>query len=325
MLLIFLLVHFIVTKASEVPFLRRNYFDGKIMGEKVTGKYILIASVALFAFWVFIVIFPLDTIASFVRSLFDLGQYGVGTYAATSNISTSSLTTIRQYIIFYGFYSFLVIFCLILLCGIAPRRKNRRVETYSFTLFLLLCLFLGFLSLYVLPPPVYPDRFLTYGWLFGFPPLVLAILKAKYKWLRRIGVLLLVAFMLFNIYTIDPSFWNAKNAQETPGAPALEDYALTNTFNFSNGTILTNDGNIAAAIYDVYHNVVNTVTYYQVINVTNFDWAIINKQELQVEKSQYPDSRTIALLEQLAFESSPDWSQIYESNNLVVVKVSAGS
>jgi hypothetical protein len=326
MLLTFFLVHFIVTKASNVPFLRRTYFDGKITGEKVTGKYILIASVALFAFWVFVANYPLKILISTAKSAFTPQQYGMQSYAATSGMhSLFSITTIRGDIIFYGFYSFLAIFCLILLYGISPRSKNRRVETYSFTFFLLLCLFIAFLSLYVLPGAVYPDRFLTYGLLFGFPPLVLAILKVKHKYLRTIGVLLLVAFMLFNIFMIDPSYWNVQDSQ-TPGrtSPTLEDYALANTFNFSSGTILSLDENVVAAIYDVHNNLGTIVNPNVVINVTNFDWVIINKPELVVEKSQYPDSKTITLLEQLAFESSPDWSKIYESNNLVVIEV-AGS
>jgi hypothetical protein len=327
MLLIFLFVHFLVTKASEVPFLRRTFFGDKILRERVTATFTLIASTALFAYWIFVVIFPLALLADTMRALFIPEQYGLRSYAAWSGMhSPSSIITIRGYILFYGFYSFHLIFGFILLYRLLPRAKNARVETYSFTVFLLLCGLIGFLGLYVVQTWAYPPRFLTYGWLFGFAPLAVGILKGKFKWLRRIGVLLLVAFMLFSIYMIDPSYWNAKNAQ-TLGrtSPTLEDYALANTFNFSTGTILGLDQNVVAAIYDVHNNLGTIVTYNEVINVTNFDWVIINKQELEAEKSWYPDSKTIALLEQLAFESSPDWSKIYESNNLVVVKASAGS
>jgi hypothetical protein len=250
----------------------------------------------------------------------------VESYASAGAMhSFSSITTIRGDIIFYGFYFLLAIFCLILLYGILPGRTNRRVETYSFTLFLLLCLTFAFLNLYLIPGAVGPDRFLTYGWLFGFPPLVLAILNAKRKNLQRIGVLLLVAFMLLNIFMIDPSYWNAASAQ-TPGrtAPTLEDYALANTFNFSAGKILGLDQNVVAAIYDVHNNLGTIVNPNAIINVTGFDWVIINKPELVIEKSQYPNSKTIEVLEQLALESSPGWIRIYESNTILVIKF-AGS
>jgi len=320
MLLAFLSVHFLVTKASEVPYLRRTYFGDKIMGEKVSVTFILIDSAALFAYWIFVVIFPLNSLINIARELFTPSQYGVRTYASMANIGTSSLHTIRQYAIFFGFYSFLLIFALILLYKLSPRTKNRRIETYSFTLFLFLCLLIGFLSLYVIEPQAFPDRFLTYGWLFGFAPLVVAILKGKYKWLRIIGVLLLIAFMLFNIYMIDPAYWDPKRVQEAPAAPTFENYALGNTINFSSGKILASDQNTVGAIYDLHNNLGTIVTYSEEVNLTQFNWIVIQKQELQFEKSYYSKPQeTITLLENLTFGSSPGYNKIYESDNLVVL------
>jgi len=320
MLLIFLSIHFLVTRASEAPFLRRTYFGGKIMGEKVTTTFISIASVALFAHWIFAAIYPLRTLTTLVTELFIPGRFGGGSYAELTNISAFSIRTIRGYIIFYGFYFFLLIFGLILLYRLSPRAKNRRVETYSFSLFLFFCGLIGFLSLYVLPVAAFPDRFLTYGWLFGFVPLVAAILKGKYKWPRRIGVLLLVAFMLFNIYMIATPYWNART-DEIPVTPSLEDYTLVYTFNFSTGKIIAPYRN-SLAIYDVHNNLTTVFTYSEEVNLANFDWVIIQKQELELQKSYYlePTTETIALLEHLAFESSVGYNKIYESNNLVVVK-----
>jgi hypothetical protein len=320
MLLVFLFVHFLVTKASEVPYLRRTYFADKIMGEKVRITFISIASVALFAYWIFVVIFPFNSLINFARDLLTPSQYGAGTYASTINISTSFLHTIRQYVIFYGFYSFLLIFALILLYKLLPRTKNRRVETYSFTLYLLLCLLIGFLSLYVIAPQALPDRFLTYGWLFGFAPLVVAILKGKYKWLRRIGVLLLVAFMLFNIYMIDPAYWNPKSVQGVPGAPTFENYAMANIINFSTGKILASDRNTVGAIYDVHNNLGTVVAYSEEVNLAQFNWIVIQKQGLQLERSYYSKPQeTITILENVTFGSSPGYNKIYESDNLVVL------
>jgi hypothetical protein len=124
---------------------------------------------------------------------------------------------------------------------------------------------------------------------------------------------------------IDPSFWNAKKAQEPSGDPTLQGYALVNTINFSSGNILSNEGSILGVIYGVHNNVGTLIYYNSVINVTNSDWVIINKPLMEAEKSQYPDSETIALLERLAFATSPAWNKIYESNNLVVATPSGGS
>jgi hypothetical protein len=308
-----------VGKASEVPSLRRAFFVDNIKGEKITAAFILIASVAIFAYWSFVATYPLYTLTGFIVDLLNPGQWGVRTYAEAAGISGASILTIRGYIIYYGFYSFHLIFGLTLLYGLLGRAKNHRLEAYSFTLFLFLCGLVGFLSLYLIAPAAFPDRFLVFGWLFGFAPLVVAILKGKSKWLRRIGVFLLIAFMLFNIYMIETTAWNAR-AEETVVAPSEEDYALANTFDFSSGKILGPQNNLMA-IYDV-HNNLGTIFGLSEVNLTKFDWVIINKKELELEKKGYPEPRTetIAALERLATEGSCDYDKIYESNSLLVFK-----
>jgi hypothetical protein len=319
LLIVFFLVHFMVTKLSDIKFLKKHYFKSELSVDRLTAKYLLVAAITLLAFWLFAANFTLEILVSIVKSVFTPAQYGEGSYvAATGMHSFSSIQTIRGNILYYGFYAFLAIFCLILLLRILPRKKNARVETYSFTLFLFLCLFIGFLSLYVIPGGAFPDRFLTYGWIFGFPPLVLAILKAKRKWFMRIGVLLLVSFMIFNVYLVDPSYWDAKNSQVTSVSPTLEDYTLAKTFNFSTGAIIGNAKTLLA-IFELHNNLGTGLSYGEDVNLTNFHWVIINKPELELERTYYQNLTTIALLEQLTYGSVPNWNKIYESNNLVVV------
>ena len=322
MLLLFLLIHLLVTKASEVPRLRRAYFGDNITGEKVATTFILIALIAIFAYWIYVVMSPLHTLVTFVMSVFNPGQWGVRTYAEIVGISAASIRTIRGYIRFYGFYLFHLIFGLILLYGLLPRAKNRRVETHSSTLFLFLCGLMGFLSLYLVAPAAFPDRFLMFGWLFGFAPLVVAILKGKYKWPKRGGVFLLVAFVLFNIYMIDPTAWDA-SAEEVSVIPAAseEDYALASTFDFSGGKIF-GPQNTVMTIYDVHNNLGNSFTLSEV-NLTKFDCVIIQKKTLELEKRYYqePRTETMAALERLATECPADYNKIYESNSLLVFKL----
>lgn len=313
MLMIFLLIHLLVTKASAVPSLRKAYFGDNIEGEKITAPFVLMAFVVLLAYWIFVAVSPLYTSAlftsplytltTFVRSIFTPAQWGVNTYAEIAGVSGASIKTIRGYITFYGFYFFLSIFVLIILQRLLPRAKNRRVETYSFISYFFLCGVVGFLSLYIVAPAAYPDRFLTFGWLFGFAPLVATILKGKSKWLRRIGVFLMVAFMLFNIYMIPPSLWNARSG-EIPAAPSVEDYALANTFNFSTGTILAPENSLMA-IYDV-HNNLGTLFTLSEVNQTKADWIIVQKE---------PNTTILAML-----EGSVNYEKIYESSSLLVFK-----
>jgi hypothetical protein len=319
MLMIFLLIHLLVTKASEVPSLRRAYFGDNIKGEKVATTFLLVAFVALLTYWIYVVMSPLYTLAAFVRDVFTPSLWGVRTYAEAAGISVASIPTIRGHIIFYGFYFFHLIFGLILLYRLLHRAQNRRVETYSYTLFLFFSGLVGFLSLYIIAPAAFPDRFLMFGWLFGFAPLVVAILKGKHKWLRRVGVFLLIAFMLFNIYMINPYDYNPR-AEGVALVTSQEDYALAYTLNFSGGKIYGYQ-NPVMAIYDVQNNL-GTIFTLSEVNLTKFDWIIIQKKELELEKKDYPKPRTktIAVLERLATGGYANYTKIYESDSLLVFK-----
>jgi len=158
-----------------------------------------------------------------------------------------------------------------------------------------------------------------FGWLFGFAPLAVAILKGKYKWLRRAGILLLIAFMLFNVYMINPRAYDPKT-ESLPVVPSEEDYALANTFDFSSGKIF-GPQNPVMAIYDVANNLGTLFTLSEA-NLTRFDWIIIQRKTLELERKYYPEPRTetIAALERLAIEGSADFSKIYESSSLLVFK-----
>ena len=176
------------------------------------------------------------------------------------------------------------------------------------------------MSLYLIAPAAFPDRFLMFGWLFGFVPLVVAIMKGKYKWPKRVGVFLLVGFMLFNIYIIEPTAWDAR-AEGIPMATSEEDYSLANTFDFSSGNIIGHQ-NPVMAIYDAYNNL-GTVLSLSEVDLTKFDWVAIQKKQLELEKRHYPEPRTetIATLKRLATECPPDYNKIYESNSLQVFKL----
>jgi len=321
MLLMFLLIHFLVAKASETPFLRRTYFADNVAGEKIASSFLSLAFVAPFAYWMYVQMSPFYTLVSFTRELFIPSQTGAATYSEIAYIGTASIETIRGHIVFYGFYSFLVIFGIILLYGLLSRHRNDRIEASSFTLFLFLCGIGGLIMLYVVPLGVgpFPHRFLTFGWLFGFAPLAAIILKERHKWLRRVGIFLLIAFMLFNIYQIEPTAWDAR-AEGVTVAPSRQDYALARTFDFSTGEIIAQPNNLLA-IYDVHNNPGDSAAWVNT-DLSEYDWIIIHKEALRWEKESYPETRSqaIAEMEELMERDSPERNKIYESNNLSVFK-----
>jgi hypothetical protein len=323
-LLVFLLIHFLVGKASESPFLRRTYLGDNIAGEKTTSSFVSIAFVAVFAYWIFIVISPLHTLVTFAKEVFAPGQLGTATYGELTGIALPSIQSFRGYVLFFGFYSISLIFIIILLYGLLPRLRHRQIEALSSTLLLFLCGISGLIAIYLVPFEIipYPDRFLMFGWLFGFAPLVAIILSGRYKWLIRAGIFLLTAFMIFNIYQIEPTAWDAR-AEEIPSATLEEDYALANTFDFSTDKIATNTYS-RYAIYDVQNNLgENALSISEDINLSEFDWLVIQKEALRLEQKYNPEPRTEAIAEmrQLVKECSPDRNRIYESNNLSVFKL----
>ena len=321
MLLAFLLIHFLVTKMSELPFLRRTYFGDNVTGMKFTITFVLFAFVAVFTYWTYVVVSPLYTLATFTREILTPSQWGIATYSEVAGISATSILTIRGYIIFYGFYSFLLIFGAILLYHLLSRAKNSRVETYSFTLYLFLCGLAGLVAMYVVGYRAGPARYLMFGWLFGFAPLVVAILKGKRKLLTRIGIFLLVAFMFFNIYMIEPTAWDAR-AEGVPNATTAGDYALARTFDFSSGEPAGHQSSIMA-IYDVHNNLGTRIFASSEVDLQKFDWVIVQKQVLELEEKYYGEPRTeiIATLERFATEGSVDHNKSYESNSLSVFKL----
>ena len=87
--------------------------------------------------------------------------------------------------------------------------------------------------------------------------------------------------------------------------------------------IYANPWLVTWAAYTIYFdNLGITVTYSEKVDLTGFDWIIIQKRELELVKSYNLEStkETIALLEHLAFGDSVGYEKIYESDNIVVVK-----
>jgi hypothetical protein len=323
MLAIFLFAHFLVTNGSELPLLRRRYLGDNVTGEKIPVSFMLFTIVAITAYWLGVVMEAHDLgdiLFAYIKSLFDASP-GLTSYAVSANIASTSLQTIRGYILYYGFYFFMLTFVIILLYGLIPRLRAARIEALSFSLFVFICGIGGLIALYVqrywIVP--YPDRFLMFGWLIGFPPLVATIMNRKHRLFRRIGIVLLAAFMLFNIYQIEPIAWDARY-EDVPSATSEEDYALANALDFSTGEIAAN-AHTPLAIYDIHNNLARDVL--SNINLSQYEWVVVQKEALRLEQKWNPQPRTeaIAGMEQLNKEGSPERNKIYESNNLSVFKL----
>jgi hypothetical protein len=318
LLSIFLVINFLVVKASGWPFLRKTYFRDNYSGKRMASSFLLIVGVAILSYWMYLVYSPLHDLVTFLKEVFSPSLMGGPSYAESQG--TANLPgTIRGSILFYGFYGLLLVFGLFLLSGLLPRLKLSRVESLSFALFLFFCGIIGLASLYFLSTDVgaYPDRFTTYGWLFAFAPLVAIILKKKPRWLMGFGVLLLFIFMLHNIYQIDPETWNPRSVTEVRPT-TQEDYALTTTIDLSSGRVASHRYNLLA-IYDAYNNPGEDI--FGDVDLSTFDWIIVQKQALSLwEQSSASLSASVIAMEALEKGEITNRDNIYQSVNLSVFK-----
>ncbi|MFX0132848.1 MAG: hypothetical protein ACFFDN_04310 [Candidatus Hodarchaeota archaeon] len=317
MLNLFLFIHYIFIKATKTPFLSKYYFNNNINGIKINTNYLLFGITTMLLYWEYIIMYPLNTIATFLRRVF-FPRQGVITYTQIRGISLSSLAaqTLRGSIIYYGFFFFHFFLGLIMLYRLLPKSRSSNVETYSFTFYFFITGLIGFVSLYFIPTGVFPDRFLMFGWLFSSAPLILSILRIRNKLLLRFCVFILVTFMIFNIYMIHPNTWDLSAERGVMDAVSEEDYLLSYTIDFANGEIFGTPYPLAA-IREI-QNVEGTRLSSSEKDLSRYDWIIYEKKV--IEGVIIKTNTTEALME-LSIGNSVDYIKIYESNRFVVFKI----
>lgn len=324
-LFIFILVSFVISKLLLFPDFPKWYYKNNLNGTQITEAVFLMAFIIPLSYWLYVYMQPLVTIITFYQGI--VSSVDTATYAEISGIGISSIQTIRGYIIYIGFYFFHLTFGAFLLYQLLPNVKKPRLEIYSFTIFLFILGALGFSLLYFVPlktAALYPDRLLAYGWLFGFAPLTVSILMGEHKWLKQIGIFLLVTFLFYNIYAIEPSAWNP-HAEGVAAAPSEEDYAFANTFSFHEDIILGAHQNTLMAIYDVHNHVGKNIfgSRNTMDDIQGYDWIVVQKKVLKLENkySNKPLTGMLYNLSELEQHPPTNMDKVYESNNLAAYKL----
>lgn len=206
--------------------------------------------VILLGYWIYQAFFVWENVGRFVANLVTLGE--LPDYSASTGITTG-IVTLRGYIIYYGFFLFFGLFGLILALKLFFERNKQKIEESTMIIFLLFCGAYGFISVFFLTSPISPDRMLTYGWLFGCIPLaaVLISLKNKPNILKKGFVVLIVAFMIFNIYNIPYEYFDKDF--NVLGLANDKEYAIAETINLPTTFRLANDPKIRYGYLDVYY------------------------------------------------------------------------
>jgi hypothetical protein len=250
MLIIFLFIFIIVSKI--IPYLFRKKWIPFLFNTdehpnfvKINIDFIFITLlIASLAYWLY---FTPHIIRNFFQIYYEAtGTKEFITYGQRIGIG-QTIVTLRGYIEYYGFFFFHLILSLILLIAILLKKQKNIIENISFTSYLYFCLFLGSLSLFVMGSLLFPDRFLSFGWLLGVIPLSILFFNLKNTNVKKILAVVIISFLIFNIYNIDPKYYTGKGPFD--GRASEKEYAIAETINVSRpyfGYI-----GVADAIYDI--------------------------------------------------------------------------
>ena len=225
-------------------------------------------------------------------------------------------------------HSFHAIFALILLYKVFFQRKDKYPEFYSFAIMLFACGALVVLAMYLLPVyrgSIPPYRLFTWGWIFGFAPLAFGILENRPRWSRKVGIVLLAGFMLFNIYTIPQNTWDLQEPGRLSGDIVLkEDYAVAETLSLSGEGAAYHKTRLAIYhVQDYFCRDLRVVS--DVEQLETLDWIVVKKGELERYakglSTQLANEAVVNELSELSEGGSyRGRNKIYESNNLMVFK-----
>ena len=320
MLLLFIALQFTVKKIFGY-FKLEKYFSGK----EITSAFFALVFVLAFSYWVYIAHTPLYVLGFVIKDLSNPLNWGSGTYAEFANISVSAIRHLRGYILYFGFYIFHFIFGLILFYNLLPRsqkrkrNKERRIEEYSFTLYLFLCGVIAVMSMYFINVWAFPDRFLMYGWLVGFAPLVLFIIESNSQVLEKLGISLLVSFMVFNFYMIEPAAWSLQaKRQEILNTTGVEEYTIAETIDFSEGNMLRIGDPLNFAIFDSYYNSGNELR--QDTNISEYNWILSYNKSFEYYFKGKQETNTLIEMNKIANGENIQWNKLCETNKHEVFK-----
>jgi hypothetical protein len=128
----------------------------------------MICTVALFAYWIYSASLVWENIGIFFKGLFGIND--VSSYLQQAQL-TGSIVSLRGNLIYYGFFVFNTILGCVLLLKLIIDNNREKIEDSFFTSFLVFCGFYGVMATFFISSSIYPQRLLTFGWIFGVIPL----------------------------------------------------------------------------------------------------------------------------------------------------------
>lgn len=246
MIIVLLAIYLVVSKIILYINRKDVNIKKKLSGIINIKMIFLVVLVAIIAYWVYHAVFVVEYSSDILYE--GLGFKEVtATYAQQLQLN-APIVTIQGKILYYGFFFFHFLFSLILLISLIRRKNNHKIEDTSFTIFFFFCMFYAFLALYIIGSLLFPDRFLPFAWLFGIIPITSFIFFLKKDLIKKALVVLLIFFIIFNVYNIDPEIITGKVSLQENIATEKE-YIIAEQFNFPEKYF--GYGGAFGAIYDI--------------------------------------------------------------------------
>jgi hypothetical protein len=246
LIILLLGVYIFVSKVIPLIYHKDTTFLSKLSGRININIIFLTTLIAVVAYWIYHAVFVLEHSIDFVDEILGF-KYVSTTYAQSINLN-APIITLQGNIIYYGFFFFHLLFSLILLIKFIKIKNRQKIEDTTFSIFFFFCLFYAFLALYIVSSLPYPDRFLPFAWMFGIIPITSFLLFLKKDIFKKILVLLLIVFLLYNIYNIDSEYYTG-NASNTGIVATEKEYIIAQRYDFPD-KYYGYDG-VVAAIFDI--------------------------------------------------------------------------
>jgi len=246
MILLLLGVYIAVSKVIPLIYHKDTTFLSKLSGRININIIFLTTLIAVVAYWIYHAVFVLEQSIDFIDEFLGL-RYVPTTYAESISLN-APIITLQGKIIYYGFFFFHLLFSLILLIKFIKTKNRQKIEDTTFSIFFFFCLFYAFLALYIVSSLPYPDRFLPFAWMFGIIPITGFLLIIKKDIFKKILVLLLIIFLLYNIYNINSDYYTG-NASNTGTVATEKEYIIAQRYDFPD-KYYGYDG-VVAAIFDI--------------------------------------------------------------------------
>jgi len=281
----------------------------------------LVTAVSLVAYWAYHAVFIVEYSSDVLYEGLGLKEITT-TYAQQLQLS-APIVTIRGNILYYGFFFFHLFFSVILMIKFFIRKNDQKIEDTAFTIFFYFCLFYAFLALFIIGSLLFPDRFLPFAWMFGIIPITGFLLILKKNYLKKILVTLLIVFVIFNVYNIDPELYTDKLSLQEDIATEKE-YIIAEQFNFPDVYFGY------SGVYGAIHDIQGIDPRYGGKNIEKigktFDYstlAVINEEvyfkDLQNYKEKSKEGYEI-VLRILSYKNDPGIDKICDLGNVYVIK-----